>query len=504
MRRFYVSSAVVFVVASVQACVPELIPICGGAECTTDDGGTDATTDALADANGAGDADAATCPTSARPDENDCVFAEKRVVYVDGKSGIDTNAGTDKAAPKKTLGAAVAAAAATRKWVVVCGGTYAESVKVTTDVKGIVGSYDCSTWKLGTGGDAKVLLTSTGPVVDVTGVTSFELARVSVEAADATVAGESSLGVRVTTSTGVVLRSVAIKVGNGAPGAAGAAPGSNYSGAIALNGAGPSGATGGAAVSVKCVDGSTSNGGGGGAGAVLGSTPGGNGGWNPAGTIVGNRTGAGGAAEAGLSTCGPGNAGSDGSAGTSGAGAAAGAAQGTAGGAGKPGLGGGGGGGKGVPVIGGSGGGSGGCGGSGGTGGLRGGSSVALWLESSTVTVDTCDVVTGNGGKGGDGAKGEAGQAGGESTASDCTGGRGGNGAGGGGGGGGAGGDSVGIRYSGGAPTTTSLTVKKGDVGKGGAPGEGGAGGSNALGSGNAGTAGTKGTEGSSADQLPR
>lgn len=110
-----------------------------------------------------------------------------------------------------------------------------------------------------------------------------------------------------------------------------------------------------------------------------------------------------------------------------------------------------------VEIAGGSGG-AGGCGGSGGSGGQGGGASIALAVQSSTVDLQQCLLITGDGGQGGQGGAGEDSQAGGDGVMSanffEWPGQSGGNGAGGSGGAGGTGGISVAIVYS----TSTRLT----------------------------------------------
>ena len=136
----------------------------------------------------------------------------------------------------------------------------------------------------------------------------------------------------------------------------------------------------------------------------------------------------------------------------------------------------------------GGGGGCGGCGGTGGGGGQAGGSSVALLSYQSTVTLNSCQLLTdqaGDGGQGGtsgnntDGASGGNGyNSGGGTTSPGCSGGKGGAGGAGGGGSGGAGGISAGILYAGGQPTVDSgstLTSTAADAaagGIGGVPGQ--------------------------------
>ena len=91
-------------------------------------------------------ASAADCAATDRPDLTfrdancdgiDGVVAD--AVFVDGRDGDDTNAGT-RALPLKTIGAGIAAAKAAGKDVYVSEGTYDESLELETDV-GVYGGY---------------------------------------------------------------------------------------------------------------------------------------------------------------------------------------------------------------------------------------------------------------------------------------------------------------------------------------------------------------------------
>jgi hypothetical protein len=138
---------------------------------------------------------------------------------------------------------------------------------------------------------------------------------------------------------------------------------------------------------------------------------------------------------------------------------------------GAPGQGGGGGGGaKGKPgcfgASGGSGG-AGGCGGGGGGGGRAGGSSMALISLGASLTFKSVKLTAGSGGSGGAGALGQSGGVGGAgglgglkdpTTLPGCAGGQGGPGGPGGRGGGGRGGHSIGIAFTGAAPSAATLS----------------------------------------------
>jgi hypothetical protein len=136
-------------------------------------------------------------------------------------------------------------------------------------------------------------------------------------------------------------------------------------------------------------------------------------------------------------------------------------------------------------------GGSGGCGGAGGTGGGAGGSSIALLSVASTISISGSALRAGNGGNGGAGGNGQVGQAGGPGSTGQCgSAGSGGNGAGGSGGAGGSAGISVGILYAQGALPAFNDTDTSIAYGQPGAPGDGGQPG---AGPGAEGTAGQRG-----------
>ncbi len=158
--------------------------------------------------------------------------------------------------------------------------------------------------------------------------------------------------------------------------------------------------------------------------------------------------------------------------------------------AGKPGQGGGGGGGARGSIActtqayagpSGGGGGSGGCGGQPGQGGGPAGSSIALVSLQATVTLLSTTLTASTamaGGKGSDGQPGGAGKGGGQGGTGEnnhaCPGGIGGSGGQGGAAGGGQGGHSIGIAYTGTAPTEDGVTITVATAGQGGSGGDGG------------------------------
>jgi hypothetical protein len=436
------------------------------------------------------------------------VVSEAFGVFV-SPNGNDSNSAAAMAMPVKTLGHAIDLAVAAHKRVYACGsaGSYPESVVVggARDGVSVYGGLDCTTapasWTYAVGSPALVTPAAPGYALQVTGLSkgvTFE--DFAFQARDAAGAGASSIGVWVASSQNVSFRRVSMAAGNaGAAGSAGAS-GSNHD-TQPLDGKSATDASGAANKTCTCPDGSSSTGGQGG-----GATQ------TPSSGQPNYGGGVGGANGMACSSAGAaGGDGSDAPAGTAdtpsashGILSAAGwsPAGGVAGSNGKPGQGGGGGGNGRLSAGGGGGGACGGCGGGGAAPGAGGGSSVALLSYQSSVALVGCTLTAKNatdGGKGGDGEQGQGPGGGGLgfgiAPGNGCSGGAGGAGAGGNGAQGGAGGMSLGIGYTGMAPSVdgaTMITVgSRGNGGGAGLPGP-------AAGSlfGRPGAAGVKGPDG--------
>ena len=425
-------------------------------------------------------------------DEKDAVFVSPQ--------GKDTDPGT-KAAPKRQIQAAVAAAAATGRDVYVAAGAYGR-VELRTGV-GIYGGFRPDGWSRG----LLVVTSITGAPEGV-----FASAATGVVLQHLTVRGEpergpdrSVYGIRLLSGSSVKLQRVAVSASGGRLGVAG------FDG-----NAGVRGDDGGNGTIGSCDGGRDGRGGAGGASPSGGrggrGGDGGAEGANPgkAGSLgeTGTPAGAGGAASSfGLSAEDgkPGANGDGGNPGSNGEGGGNTAAvarnhwagqdgsSGTDGARGEGGGGGGGGGGQGGLANHGSGNGGGGGGGGGGKGvggkggGAGGGSFGAFLHDSTAIFSHASSIKSGNGGTGGPGGDGGLGGGGGGrgSGAIHCSdeignggnGGLGGPGGRGGGGGGGAGGPSVGIYKAGASQATaTDSTVSIGSPGAGGAGGAGGKG----------------------------
>ncbi len=430
-----------------------------------------------------------------------------RAVFVSPR-GSDMGDGT-MARPLRTLGAAVAAAAAATpaKSVYAAVGVYAETVVITTAVS-VYGGFDDARGWTRTRDSATVLDTeSTGLVVR--GVTSnMELQMVLIRSAAAMRPGDSSFGVRVLGSSGQVrLNRCAITVGNGGNGSAGTSGVEGMPGGV---GGGASGTTPGAPGASMC-----GGAGGGGGPGVVGRRDGirGSDGQNATGGFgTGGSLGArgGGCCSSTEGRNAPPDA-REGTAGAVGAHGMPAAMIGTfrtddgtyvpaTAGAGMDGSGGGGGGGGGgsgggdesggICIAGcsdgrsgaGGGGGGGGCSGTGGTGGGSGGASIAVLSIASTVRIDESVLITGRGGAGGSGGAGGTGGPGGaggpggfrtRTAGNGAAGARGGNGGNGGGGGGGAGGPAVCVYSVGTAATVGPISCMRAGGGPGGLGGNG-------------------------------
>ncbi len=439
-----------------------------------------------------------------------------QAVFVVSTGGSDLNPGT-RAQPMATLPAAIARAATQSKHVYAGKGTYTVSgtLNLSNGVS-LFGQYDpADNWSRAT---TNVTTISAGTTAllgqGITGETHVE--GFTIKSADASAAGASSYGVRLVSSSGlVVLRYNRIEAGNGGAGISGvtqpnAAPG----------GAGAAGAFGRiddeAAIITGGMGGISASGHTGGQGGNGGRQPGFQGGAGAMG-FGGTMGGFGGSSgNPGF----PGANASNAANGANGADGIAGApfglisandlyssAPGTIGTAGVAGNGGGGGGGGGGQTCffcddgagnAGGGGGGGGNGGDGGGGGGGGGGSFAVLAVNASAMVADNVIVTGNGGngaRGGDGGLGGGGGDGGEGGNAGTgeigrggSGGKGGRGGHAGNGAGGGGGPSIGMQISGGSVTNNgnSFTIGSG--------GSGGSGGSNTNSTAPAGFAGLSAT----------
>jgi len=428
------------------------------------------------------------CDLAKSPKESPACVSDDVGVFVSpqGKDGA-TGKKTD---PLRSIAEAVGKG---KPRVYVCEGTYDANVAITTPVA-IYGGLTCL-WDLSDASRPK-LAPPKGIALRVTKVTGA----VDVEdldivgAADANTPGDSAIAAFASESQTVTFRRVKLSAGGGTGGPNGVSR-SNYAGAMATKGGDALvGAAGGQGPVCTCTDGTSSTGGNGGSGGGGGLT---NGSASPP---VGVANSGGSKA----TSCDPGLVGANGTPGAIGQPLLSAGALSSAGWtsdlasnsapAGRPAQGGGGGGTKLDSSTPGGGGGCGGCGGAGGASGRPGGSSFALLVFNSNVTIAGGALTTAGGGGGGTGGGGQDGQGGGGAgTANSCNGGPGGSGAGGSGGAGGPGGHSVPIAFVGPEPKATDAALTPGVKGGAGAPGGG---------AGSAGAAGTPGPEGKSQNTL--
>lgn len=395
------------------------------------------------------------CDSSKPPSQGGCAVSESDGFFV-SPNGADTNAGT-KAAPFKTIGAGITAAAAAAKQpnVYVCAGSYPENLVIKNAPAGVAlhGGFDCTSW-------AQTNATTTVAPTWIANATSQQyvllvdataalVEGIVLNAPDAKDPSASSVGAFVRASPGMTFRRANVIAGAGADGTTPSPPaavpvatsGNNATSANVFA----------AAVTCPCST-DSSFGGAGGAFADGGYV-------NPeagAPIVNGDNTKGQAGVSGGPPTCYGGN-GADGLVGKTGmstgtlgdlnASAGWSTSFGNAGGTGGTAQGGGGGWyNVGNPTFGGGGGACGGCGGKGGGGGGGGGASIAVATLSSTLRVQTSTIRAGKAGNGADGGLGQAGQPGGTGgIGTPCNGGGGGTGGGGGAGGGGAGGVSIAI-----------------------------------------------------------
>lgn len=405
--------------------------------------------------------------------------------FVSAAIGHDDSAGT-KAAPFKTIGKALAAAAGLRLDVFVARGVYQEGAAL--DVKSgvsLLGGYDETTWTRDRVKHVTEIRASAPSVaIECVHAESLTIDGFTIRGADQTTSGVSSVCIVVAgTSKEVVISNNVLIAGRGADGDDGQ---SVNLGSGAGNG-GP-GAPPGICPRLGGPGGTSTAGWAGGAGGAGGNFDG-----SAGAAALGSDATYGGGGAGGTALSPEGKNGKPGRAGTNGAHGQAGASlgtfrvayvpsDGTDGMGGSPGRGGGGGGGafgNGVSCgAGGGGGGGGGRGGAAGTKGRGGAGSFAIFVNGRcTVQILNNTITTGDGGDGGDSGLGSSGSSGsggegGELTlfASGGDGGAGGPGGNGGHGGPGGGGPSIAIVVA----ASSDETVRLGNTITLGAPGAGG------------------------------
>jgi hypothetical protein len=416
----------------------------------------------------------APCDPTKTPDEDSCVIDEDYGVFV-SPTGSDTAGTGSRAKPFATLTKAIDQATSTAKRVYACAdaGTYQETLDLDSTTSGLAlyGGFACADWSYSTSTRSR-LSSPAALALHVSNVTGLLIEDFRIDAADATAPGESSVGVFVANSTGVVIGRTMITAGKGGDGADGTLDAFTYQAQSALDGNSESPATmGGAEKVCSCQTALMSLGGIGGApvqGGQNGSAGFPNYGGGQAGTPGSCASGGAGFDGANAPTLSPGPGAT-----TLGSLDATGwtPSPGQDGQTGQPGQGGGGGASRNASGHGG-GGGCGGCGGNGGSSSQGGGASIALLVVDSELTIETGTLSAADGGKGGDGHGGQPAQmdagVGGSvvNAFNSCPGGNGGLGADGSSSGGAAGGVSIGILWKGNtAPSESGLTITTGTAG---------------------------------------
>jgi hypothetical protein len=471
---------------------------------TTTTAPADSDHDGFVDSSDCGPHDASVHPGAA--DTPDLRFVDSNCDGIDGDaaksifvspSGKDTDPGT-RERPKRTVEAAVEAAAATREPVLVAAGSYNEGQGVSLqDGVGIYGGYDPSGWSRSA--TTATVIRGTPQAAFADGDTGVTLQLLTLLSSPVAADGESTYVVRAINHSKLTIERSTLQSVDGRAGRAGEAGLRGVSGSAGVPG------------QHGFADGGHAGFGGHGGGGAFAGGDGADGG--PEGANDG-RTGApgngplGGAPGDGGAGGDPGKDGADGGRGGDGANGTPGqggangidlakvdwlghdGTTGTGGGAGSGGGGGGGGGGQGCGIFcsdgsggGGGGGGGAGFGGHAGEPGKAGGGSFGIYLLDSAVTLSSRTTVSvgvggaggagGLGGTGGFGALGGPGgfiQVGVGEIGAGGSGGRGGNGGPGGAGGGGAGGPSIGVLELGNSTVTvgSGVTITQGAAGRGG------------------------------------
>lgn len=421
---------------------------------------------------------------AASPSDDPSVLIDACGVFT-SPGGDDANGDGTSQKPFRTLGFALMQAGSKGSRIYACKGDYPESISVPAGMQ-LYGGLNCggNPWTVGGDGDRSIISAAPGDIAvrvlagtdaaQETRLDGFEAA-----AANATLAGGSSIALIVEENPHVTLSNCTFRAGDAMAGENGESapqivPDTPIAAAANKGTAACTSATlnnGGLPTTNSCSTGEMSIGGAGGDGTVLLGQSGQNG--SPPDPTM-PLSGMGGAGDV---ACGMGS-GTTGANGVSGAPGAGGSGLGSLsaadgflgvagadGGQGKVGQGGGGGGGrKGAAGCAGASGGAGGagaCGGAGGKGGGAGGSSIALISLNSTVELLNVTLIAGLGGQGGKGGDAQLGGTGGKGSVggasngmlpAGCPGGDGGDGGNGGSGGGGLGGHSLSMAYIGKAP----------------------------------------------------
>jgi hypothetical protein len=426
-------------------------------------------------AGGAAGNDTPECSTGASPMEEHCLVSDDYAVFVAPNGDDEDNGGMDT--PVATFGRALTLAKRRNKIVLACTGTYDERIQITSAAR-IYGGFACDDgWTHAPDARSRLEPSERGYVLEIRDVPQrVVIEDVEFVAMDADEAGESSVAGFIVGFGDVLLRGVRLEAGVGVSGLNGTLEPVDFLTDEELAGNDAVGAYGGAEKRCMCVPKhpELASVGGRGGNAMPGGEAGGMGANGGKGGAIGTCDLAAQAGHAGRFAPPPPPTPSTHGTLTPSGWATFDAedvpmvpfAPAT-----------GGGGGASTDTAGAGGGGCGGCSGAHGRGGKGGGSSLALVVIESAITLEGSDLVARDAGDGGDGSDGQLGQpggVGGRATATACPGGTGGQGASGWGAGGGSGGMSVGLLWTGAIEPvlrdTDVATGSAGDAGTAGIP----------------------------------
>ncbi len=219
LRLFFAAAAI----APLAACTGSDAPTTDDNFNVTPPGAIDGGADSSPTGDGATpDGGAPACDPNASPVPT-CLVNEATAVFVSSSLGSDANDGT-RAKPVKSLAAALAAAAPTKKRVYACAETYDESLTMIDGVS-LFGYFDCTTqWSVDTKKSATIQAPSSPAVIakNLTLVTRIE--GIAIVAPNAAAAGGSSIGLLADHAPTLVVATAKIQAGDAQDGTDGETP----------------------------------------------------------------------------------------------------------------------------------------------------------------------------------------------------------------------------------------------------------------------------------------
>lgn len=223
--------------APLAACTGSDAPVAGDNFDVTPPGAIDGGTDGPTGTDGGAPA----CDPNASPVPT-CLVNEATAVFVSSSLGADSNDGS-RAKPLKSIAAAIAAAAPTKKRVYACAETYDEAIAMVDGVS-LFGYFDCtaaSPWIVDTKKFATIHA-PTSPAILARNLTlTTRIEGISALAPNAATPGGSSIGMLVDHAPTLVVATAKIQAGDAADGTDGTTPDAyaltNPDGSPALRGA---------------------------------------------------------------------------------------------------------------------------------------------------------------------------------------------------------------------------------------------------------------------------